>query len=197
VIAFAEQAGMIGQLDLAILDLALAMLNSSQVPPDAKVAINISGQTVQSQAAMQPILQRVLNRKGLVERLQFELTESAEIADLDAANDIVQQLRFPGFKVYLDDFGAGAASFQYLHAIKVDGVKIDGRYVKPLPASKKDATLVKGLVRLTRDLGLSTVAECVETEDQAKLLAELGVDFGQGWYFGKPDIEIRPAAKAA
>jgi EAL domain-containing protein (putative c-di-GMP-specific phosphodiesterase class I) len=197
VIAFAEQAGLIGQLDLAIVDLALAMLNSSQIPQDAKVAVNISGQTVQSPAAMQPILQRVMAKRGLAERLQFELTESAEIADLEVANDIVQQLRFPGFRVYLDDFGAGAASFQYLHGIKVDGVKIDGRYVRPLPNSKKDVTLLRGLVRLAKDLELATVAECVETADQAKVLAEIGVDFGQGWHFGKPETEITRPAKAA
>jgi EAL domain-containing protein (putative c-di-GMP-specific phosphodiesterase class I)/CheY-like chemotaxis protein len=197
VIAFAEQAGLIGQLDLAILDLALAMLNSSQVPADAKVAVNISGLTVQSPAAMQPILQRITAKRGLAERLQFELTESAEIADLDAANDIVQQMRFPGFKVYLDDFGAGAASFQYLHGIKVDGVKIDGRYVRPLPNSTKDATLLRGLVRLAKDLELATVAECVETAEQAKVLTDIGVDFGQGWHFGKPETEITRPAKAA
>jgi EAL domain-containing protein (putative c-di-GMP-specific phosphodiesterase class I)/CheY-like chemotaxis protein len=196
VIAFAEQAGLAGQLDLAILDYALAVMNTSQMPADAKIAINISGQTVQNAEAMAPILQRINSRKSLTHRLQFELTESAEISDLSAANDVVQQIRFPGFKVYLDDFGAGAASFQYLHAIKVDGVKIDGRYVRPLPGSTKDATLLRGLVRLAHDLELSTVAECVETAEQAKLLAEIGVDFGQGWHFGKPTTEIL-ARKAA
>jgi len=190
VIAFAEQVGLIGRLDLSILDYALAVLQSSQTPSAARIAVNLSGQTVQSAEAMRPILERLAGRRGAAKRLQVEITESAEIADLAAANAMVQQIRELGFQVFLDDFGAGAASFQYLHAMKVDGVKIDGRYVRNLAQSGKDATMLRGIVRLARDLGLATVAECVETAEQARLLADIGVDYGQGWHFGKPAAEL-------
>jgi len=190
VIAFAEQVGMVGQLDLAVLDYVIAVLQSSRTPADAKIAVNMSGQTLLDEKAMQPILDRLKSRRAMADRLQIELTESAELTNLTAANEVVQQIRFHGYKVALDDFGAGAASFQYLHALKVDAVKIDGRYVKNLVGSEKDITMLRGLVRMTKDLSLETVAECVETGDQAKLLSELGVDLGQGWHFGKPVPDI-------
>lgn len=190
VIAFAEQVGMVGQLDLAVLDYVIAVLQSSRTPADARIAVNMSGQTLLDGKSMQPILDRLKSRRGMAERLHIELTESAELTDLAAANDVVQQIRHHGFKVALDDFGAGAASFQYLHALKVDAVKIDGRYVKNLVGSEKDITMLRGLVRMAKDLRLETVAECVETGDQAKLLSELGVDLGQGWHFGKPVPDI-------
>ena len=80
---------------------------------------------------------------GAAKSLMFEITESSEIKDLDKVDGYIQELRGKGYPVCLDDFGAGAASFQYLHKLQVDGVKIDGAYVRNVLTSTRDATMVK------------------------------------------------------
>jgi len=123
-------------------------------------------------------------KRALAPRLMIEITESSEIVDLVAANKAVQTLRAMGFRVGLDDFGAGAASLQYLHGLTVDFVKFDGSLVKKIGRSKRDETLLIGVINLCRELGVHTVAEFLETPDQVARAKEMGFDLGQGHYFG-------------
>ena len=118
----------------------------------------------------------------------FEITESTQITDLDGVNGAVRRLQEQGCQVCLDDFGAGTASFQYLQAIQVDFVKIDGAYVGRMLTSERDRLLIRNLSQLCHELGVGTIAEFVETHEQADLLNELGVQFGQGYFFGRPDF---------
>ena len=122
----------------------------------------------------------------------FEITESSEIKDLDKVDGFIQQLRKKGYPVCLDDFGAGAASFQYLHKLQVDGVKIDGAYVRNVLTSTRDATMVKNMTQMCHEMGVYVVAEMIENEDQKDFLRAIGVDKGQGWLFGK--AEDKPLA---
>ncbi len=124
--------------------------------------------------------------KDLKQYLSLEITESAKIHDLDALGGVVQEMRAIGFKIYLDDFGAGAAGFQYLKKLKVDALKIDGDYIRDAINNKEDRAYLRSMVTLCRDLGIVTVGEWVETQEHAKLLLEMGVDYGQGYFFGKP-----------
>ena len=105
-------------------------------------------------------------------------------------NNFIQELRRTGFPVCLDDFGAGAASFQYLQKLEVDGVKIDGSYVKTILTSPRDATMVKNITKMCHELDVYVVAEMIESKDQADYLLGMGVDKGQGWLFSKamPDV---------
>ena len=141
-------------------------------------------------------LHELLGRhRGLARRLIFEITESTELQDLEAANKVIQSLRDLGHEMCLDDFGAGFASFQYLHGLHVDYVKLDGKYIRPVLDSPRDRVMLKAMVGLCADLRVRTVAEMVETETQAGLLASIGVEFGQGWLFGKPaEAPQAPAA---
>lgn len=123
---------------------------------------------------------------GLSELIMFEITESANISDLDFVNNFIGELHDDGFKVCLDDFGAGSASFQYLHKLNVDYVKLDGEYVKDILTNKRNQTMIKSMAGLCADLGISMVAERVETEKEAALLRSLQVQYGQGYWFGKP-----------
>ena len=108
------------------------------------------------------------------------------IGDLDVASAIIRRLKSLGHAVCLDDFGAGAASLDYLRRLDIDIVKIDGRYVQALRRGGRDAVLLKHIVALCSDLGMTTIAEMVETRDAANLLRDLGVELGQGWHFAKP-----------
>jgi EAL domain-containing protein (putative c-di-GMP-specific phosphodiesterase class I) len=104
-------------------------------------------------------------------------------------NEFIKLLQKEGYKVCLDDFGAGSASFQYLHQLHVDYVKLDGAYTKQITHNKRDATMVKNLARLCQDLGVKMVAEFVEEEAQIKMLREMGIEYGQGYWFGRPDTK--------
>ena len=113
--------------------------------------------------------------------------------DLDVANRHIQSLRGLGCKVCLDDFGAGAASFAYLQRLSVDVVKIDGRYVRDLASDGRDGALVRHLVQLCKELKVKTVAEMVETPEIEDAARRAGVDFAQGWLYGRPADRPEPA----
>ena len=98
----------------------------------------------------------------------------------------VEALRERGLPLCIDDFGAGAAAFRYLRAFRVDYVKIDGLYVMAAARGDQDRAIVAGMVDLARTVGARVVAERIETEAEAALMRELGVDYGQGWLYGKP-----------
>ncbi|MDX1484691.1 MAG: EAL domain-containing protein [Alphaproteobacteria bacterium] len=190
-ITFAEQAGLITDFDLAMCAKVFEWLDEScSQGYRHKVAVNISGSSIGS-----PIFVKALHRlleqyRGHRERILFEVTESAKIKDLRKVNTALQSLRVAGHKVCLDDFGAGAAAFQYLRDLEVDVVKIDGAYVKGAFKSEKGEAFLKAMAGLCNDLGIATVAEMVEEERYVPFLKECGVDFGQGYLFGRPSLRI-------
>ena len=126
------------------------------------------------------------------EELMFEVTESAKITDLDATNTVIQSIRGLGHHVCLDDFGAGAAAFQYLRALQVDYVKIDGIYVREALTKPNAPAFLRAMASLCKELGIETVGEFVETDEIAKFLVQVGVQFGQGYLFGKPGMGVAP-----
>ena len=126
-----------------------------------------------------------------------EITETSALDDLDAADRRVQALRAAGIKVCLDDFGVGAASLDYLRKLQIDIIKIDGAFVRDIESDPKVRALAGHLVDLCRELKIDTVAEMVETEAQAEAVKALGVDYGQGWLFGRPAATPTVAAASS
>lgn len=187
-IKFAEEIDLISRFDLAVLVRSINVMNQT-LGSNPGLAVNVSGRSVADPAFTRVLLDIASKHKHLAGRLNFELTESAELEDLDKADTCVRELRQNGFSVYLDDFGAGAAAFRYLQALHVDGVKIDGDYIKRLSDTVRDHTILVGMVRMCRGIGLETVAERVEDRDTAVGVYEMGVRYGQGWYYGKPLTE--------
>lgn len=183
---FAEGIGMTEEFDLAVCQRAIDHL--ARLGPDSgvEVAVNLSGHSLQSGLFVAALLELLKSYRHVRRSLMFEITETMKITDLEAVNRVVQTLRQNGHRICLDDFGAGASSFEYLQNLTVDYVKIDGAYVERLPENSRDQTILRAMVMMCRDLGINTVAERVETDDQAKKLQELGVQFGQGYFFGRP-----------
>jgi EAL domain-containing protein (putative c-di-GMP-specific phosphodiesterase class I)/GGDEF domain-containing protein len=188
-IQFAEEIGIIERLDLAVMSRALDHLRRPTVDRRVCIAINISGRSIENGVFVRCLLEMLDENKAFASRLALEITESARLKDLAETNKVLQDIRRRGFQVCLDDFGAGSASFQYLQALSVDFVKIDGAYIRRLGQSPKDDAMIRGLVRLCDDLNIGTIAEMVETREQAERLRGLGVKFAQGWYYGKPMLE--------
>lgn len=189
-IRLAEGVHMIGEFDLAVVHRVVEMLSERRRQGDRiDVAVNLSGHSLESSVFMAALREILADDPGLRKQLIFEITESTQITNLVHAANAVRQLRDDGHSVCLDDFGAGAASFPYLQALEVDYVKIDGAYVKALQSAgqTRDQAILKGMVWLCKELGIGTVAEMVETEDQARLLLDFGIDYGQGYLFGYPE----------
>jgi EAL domain-containing protein (putative c-di-GMP-specific phosphodiesterase class I) len=158
--------------------------------------VNISGRSFEDPVFQDGLLRLLEDNADLRHNLLFELTESMAVADIHATNDFVQALRASGHKVCLDDFGVGAAAFEYLRAIDIDFVKIDGSYVQSALENKKSSHFLRAIAGLCRDLGVATVAEMVEDEYCVKYLITAGIDYGQGYYFGRPDPKIVPTIPA-
>jgi EAL domain-containing protein (putative c-di-GMP-specific phosphodiesterase class I) len=98
----------------------------------------------------------------------------------------IAAFRALGVPMCLDDFGAGAAAFRYLREFQIDFVKIDGAYVQRAPLGPRERSFITSMVDLAAAVGARVIAEMVETEEEAQLMRVLGVEFGQGWLFGRP-----------
>lgn len=199
-IEMAEAFDLIGELDAAVLETAISQLANL---PDRSVhfAVNVSGSTVTDGALpdrLAALLKRFPKARG---RLLLEMTETAVIDNLDLANRNIQALRDLGTPVCLDDFGAGSASFSYLQHLHVDVLKIDGAYVRAVVEDGREAMMIRRLVQLCQDLKIRTVAEMVETPEVEALARDAGVDYAQGWLYGraspKPLAQLGGLAPAA
>ena len=162
-----------------------------------RVAVNISGRTITSPDFIKRVTDLAKVKKSWAGRMMFELTESATIDDLALADRHIQMLREHGCLVCLDDFGAGAASLAYLQQLRLDVVKIDGRYIRELQHGKREATFIRHLVQMCGDLGVKTLAEMVETVQIEDAVRRAGVDFGQGYLYGAAAETPSPPASRA
>ncbi len=181
-----ERLGLVRLLDRHVLDLAVEELTRHC---DVHLALNISGLTATEHVWLRALMATVGTRRDLARRLIVEITETAAIQDIEETARFVSTVRGLGCRVALDDFGAGYTSFRHLKALPVDIVKIDGSFVTDIATNDDNRLFVRTLVGLARNFGLQTVAERVETEADAAILAGLGVDSLQGYFFGKPTLD--------
>jgi len=190
-IRLAEDLDMIHDFDLAVAEAACAALVADPTLGGGGVAINVSGRSLTSPQVVDALLKTLCAAVG-AGRILIEITETSVMADLDLAERQVVRLREVGVEVCLDDFGVGAASFEYLRRLTLDVVKIDGRFIANVNGDARDRALLKHMVELCGALNLKTVAEMVETEAVAQVVRDLGVDYGQGWLFGRPQPARSP-----
>lgn len=191
-VTFVEAVGLSEDLDLAVIDTALETMRAlTATDATLSIAVNISGLSMQSarfRAALADRLEApsVPRDAAGAPRIMLELTETAEINDMEGAAATITALRTSGVKVCLDDFGSGHAAFSYLRAFSVDLVKLDGVYVQGALAGPHERSFVAAMVDLAALCGARIVAEKIETEAEADLMRGMGVQYGQGWLFGRP-----------
>ena len=185
-IAAAEETGLIGLIDRYVLNQAFGELAAH---PAVRLGFNVSGRTACDRPWLRSLMGLLRRQPECAHRLVVEITETAALDDLDELARFVDTLRHAGCRVALDDFGAGHTSLRHLQALAVDIVKIDGSFVRSLAARRENRIILRHLLGLTREFGLGTVAECVETEEEASLLREEGVGYLQGYHFGRPTTE--------
>jgi EAL domain-containing protein (putative c-di-GMP-specific phosphodiesterase class I) len=192
-VQFIEALGIANAFDLAVATKVLGVIEQQS---GTHIAFNISGATIASPASFGMLAAILAKRRKLAPRTLIEITETAAIADLESAGKAIAALRAMGYRVGLDDFGAGAASMNYLHAFPVDFVKFDGGMIQKIGSSPRDDALLAGVAKLCGEMGITTIAEWVETEAMANSVRAMGFHQGQGKWLGAPLLEI-PAAPTA
>lgn len=124
------------------------------------------------------------------ERLTFEITETAAVENYKQTRSMINHIRALGCHFALDDFGAGFCSFNYLKTFPVDYVKIDGQFITNLLNDETDQMLVRSMHQIAKKMGKKTIAEFVECPKTIHFLREIGIDYGQGYIFGKPNEQL-------
>jgi Amt family ammonium transporter len=188
-LSLAESSGLIVPIGKQIISLACrqARIWQSQLPGNGMhVYINLSPLEFLQPELVETIAE-VLQTTGVEPKLiGLEITESAILEDIDATANAMQELKELGVALIIDDFGTGYSSLTHLKRFPVDELKVDRSFVAGLGTSGKDGAIVNAVVALAHSLGLTAVAEGVETADQHARLQDLGCDVGQGYYFGRP-----------
>jgi diguanylate cyclase (GGDEF)-like protein/PAS domain S-box-containing protein len=183
----AERSGLILEIDRWVLGEALILIAAhGAAGREICLEVNISGRSV-GDPQLLSLIEQALERTAIdPASLIFEVTETAAIANMDRARGFATTLQSLGCGFALDDFGAGFGSFYYLKHIPFDYVKIDGEFIRNLPTSSTDQLIVRSIVQMSKGLGKHTIAEFVGDRETVEALKEHGVDYGQGYYLGKP-----------
>jgi EAL domain-containing protein (putative c-di-GMP-specific phosphodiesterase class I) len=187
----AERMGIIHSIDLWVVENAIDFLVSLPLHfSNISLAINLSSLAFQYPDLLATIRSKLLSTKLDASRLTFEITETAAIDNIESAMNMMSRIHALGCKFALDDFGAGFCSFNYLKTFPVDYVKIDGQFIRNLLEDETDQLLVKSMVEIAEKLGKKTIAEFVESVETALKLKELGVNYAQGYVFGRPEPHL-------
>ncbi len=187
-IAAAEKSGQIAHLDYIMIAAAAAQLELNP-DPGYRLAVNISGESLQRLDVIRELCAVISGHSFHRSRLIVEVTESAHIHDIETAARAVSTLRASGISVSLDDFGAGSASFGYLRALDVDGLKFDGSFLQTSDLNIRGLALMRNVARMCAELGITSVGERIETESDRNMLLEAGVKYAQGYFYGRPIID--------
>ena len=179
----AERYDLIGKLDRWVVENALALLaeNPAFVEEIHFVSINLSGPSVTSEYFLHFIMAQLKESGIEASKICFEITETLAISNLSAAMTFISVLKKIGCQFALDDFGSGLSSFGYLKNLPVDYLKIDGMFVKDIVDDPIDHALVKSINDIGHIMGMKTIAEFVENNEIEGMLAEIGVDYAQGY----------------
>ncbi|WP_348268070.1 EAL domain-containing protein [Edaphobacter paludis] len=183
-IRIAEQAGLIGELTAMLMEKSFNA--ASMLPNTQWLAFNVSPYLLHDLALPKQIREAANAAAFPLNRVVIEITESALLEDLQHAQTISAELKALGCRLALDDFGTGYSSLLHLQSLPFDELKVDRSFVSSMAERRQSRKIVSAVVGLGQSLGLTTVAEGVETEEQAEMLLLLGCEMGQGWLFGKP-----------
>jgi EAL domain-containing protein (putative c-di-GMP-specific phosphodiesterase class I) len=191
----AERLGLARQIDLWIVDTAIDFLAANEV---ISLGLNLSSHAFQ-EAGLLPLLQQKLETSGIAPgRLTFEITETAAILNFGQTRRMISEIRELGCRFALDDFGSGFSSYNYIKHFPIDMLKIDGSFIVGLRHDRRDQAIVQSMVDIGHCLEKSVVAEFIEDAETFRLLVEMGIDYAQGYYIGRPTLapggELTPRA---
>jgi diguanylate cyclase (GGDEF)-like protein len=186
-IPLVEQTALIGPLTLYVIDAALAQMSAwGEQGIELEMSVNLSARNLLDPALAERVAE-LLRRHGVPPAmLTVEVTESAAMADPDRAVAVLESLRTVGVGISVDDFGTGNASIDYLARLPASELKIDRSFITDMLENPRAEAIVRSTIDLARNLGLSVVAEGIETEAVLEHLAVLGCDLAQGYFISRP-----------
>ncbi len=184
----AEIAGRMGVIDRWVLTQTLSWLEQHQqeLRQNRFVCINLSGASLNDERFIDDVFALLERHRSVAERICLEITESVALHDLDNTRRFIDRVRAVGAKVALDDFGAGYTSFSYLKELPADLLKIDGSFIVNMNRHPANVAIVEAIVSLAQNLGMKTIAEWAEDFETVETLAEIGVDYVQGFVVARP-----------
>lgn len=183
----AERYQMMNRIDQWVVSAALDALQRERALGRAErplLFINLSGQSLGDEGFRDFLLEQLRVHANLCRQIVFEVTESAVISSLDRARKLMEDVYACGCAFALDDFGTGMSSFGYLKELRVDYLKIAGCFVKSV-SSPLDAAVCRSFTEFGRMMGVTVIAEWIEDQSILQALRDMGVDYGQGWHFGR------------
>jgi EAL domain-containing protein (putative c-di-GMP-specific phosphodiesterase class I) len=194
-ISAAQEAGLEIELDRRVLRAACQemgrLIRAGVMGSDAYVSVNISARSASAER-IDELVPEVLRAAGLEARqLMLEVTETSMMTDVEYTVRQLKALSDMGVRVAVDDFGTGYSSLAYLHRLPLGILKIDRSFISGLPDDPDSSTIVRSVISLAESLGLHTIAEGIETPEQAAVLRELGCNSGQGFLWSRA---VPPAA---
>jgi diguanylate cyclase (GGDEF)-like protein len=151
------------------------------------ISINVSGQSIGDEDFIEYFKQQIAGVNLPSDCIWVEITEQAAVHNLARANDMIARLKVLGCRFALDDFGTGTNSLTSLKSLAIGRLKIDGSFVRDILTDRNSQATVHAIVQLAKSLSMDTVAEYVETEEIAQAVRKLGVDYAQGYAYGKPE----------
>jgi diguanylate cyclase len=183
----AERYDLMGSLDRWVVTDALITHGAALAAvPGFSISINLSANSL-NDPLFWSFFNKTLKETPLPpDRIQFEITETAMINNLESARHFMSKIRDNGYGLILDDFGTGLSSFNYLKQFPVDGLKIDGSFIRQLKDSAVDRSIVESINEIAHKLGARTIAEFVEDTETLEILRAIGVDQAQGYVIGRP-----------
>jgi diguanylate cyclase (GGDEF)-like protein len=155
-------------------------------PRDISLSFNLSAQDISDRSFILSLLSAIMKSGISPHRIEFEITETAVMSDLENSRELLETLRSSGCKIALDDFGSGYSSFEYLDQLPLDKVKIDRSFIRKVSHSDTSREIVAGIIGLCRKLDLRCVLEGVETESEMTILSPMKPDLIQGYLYGRP-----------
>ncbi|WP_455755805.1 EAL domain-containing response regulator [Sulfurimonas sp.] len=155
---------------------------------DKNITINISALDIEKSITRKKIYELLELHKDSSDRVVFELLEDEDVKDFDEIEKFIYKVKMYGVKIAIDDFGAGYSNFERLLKYQPDILKIDGSLIKNIETDSYSLSVVKTIVSFAKEQNIEMVAEFIENENIYHILKDLGVEYSQGYYFGKPDL---------
>lgn len=182
----AERYNLMPQLDRWVVSKVFDWLDENRERFDGTLTINLSGMSLGDKDFLPFVVSHFESGKVKPEQVCFEITETAAITNLSLAMGFIAEIKRHGASFALDDFGSGLSSFNYLKNLDVDYIKIDGSFVRDIDKDLVSYTMVESICHVSRVMGLKTIAEFVESESVRRKIADLGVDYMQGYWIHRP-----------
>jgi PAS domain S-box-containing protein len=183
-IELAEKNGLIGAVTQQVFGKAFA--EAARAGGEFRLSVNVSPLQLSHSSLVLQIGTLGEDTGFPLDRLTIEITESALLRDIENAKGVAHGLKQLGCRLSLDDFGTGYSSLAHLHALPFDELKIDRSFVHQMTRKRESRKIVAAILGLAHSLGLHSVAEGIENEQQADMILWLGGEFGQGWHYGRP-----------